>query len=345
MSVRQIAAMSGLSKSAVSMALADHPRIPPATRERVKGIARRLGYRPNARYREAMSQLQQSRHPRLEACFGVVSLYPILRPWEESVHLTRIYSGMVTRAEALGYRLEPIGIRTPGMTAGRARAVLDARGIEGLVCFGSPEFAEEFPAEFKHYAIVTVGLSIRTHLHRVITHSYDDVWAALDKLHQLGYRRPGLVLGQYEEVRSGQTYLSAYFGWCEHFLGTPAFIPVLRQQRIETEPLAAWLRQQRPDVVLVVHRYDVLAEFSAALRTLGTRVPEDLGVAVVSQILDGTGLTGMQENQQLMGAWTVELLVARIMNRDFGIPAHPRIELVQSEWINGRSLRRNAARQ
>ena len=39
-----------------------------------------------------------------------------------------------------------------------------------------------------------------------------------------------------------------------------------------------------------------------------------------------------------MGAWAVELLAARIANRDLGIPTNPRIEMVESEWIDGGSL-------
>ena len=35
----------------------------------------------------------------------------------------------------------------------------------------------------------------------------------------------------------------------------------------------------------------------------------------------------------------VELLAARITNRDLGIPANPRIEMVESRWIENRSLR------
>ena len=39
-----------------------------------------------------------------------------------------------------------------------------------------------------------------------------------------------------------------------------------------------------------------------------------------------------------MGAWAVELLADRIANRDLGVPANPRIEMVESEWIDGGSL-------
>jgi hypothetical protein len=41
-----------------------------------------------------------------------------------------------------------------------------------------------------------------------------------------------------------------------------------------------------------------------------------------------------------MGIWAVELLAARIANRDLGIPDFPRIEMVESLWKDGFSLRR-----
>ena len=43
--MKLIAAKAGLSGAAVSLALRDHPSIPPTTRARVKRLAERLGYR------------------------------------------------------------------------------------------------------------------------------------------------------------------------------------------------------------------------------------------------------------------------------------------------------------
>jgi LacI family transcriptional regulator len=68
-------------------------------------------------------------------------------------------------------------------------------------------------------------------------------------------------------------------------------------------------------------------------------VPGGFGVAVLTHLLAGTGFSGMQQNQSLIGAWAVELLVSRIMHRDFGIPTTPHIEMVESRWIDGASLR------
>lgn len=338
MSVRQIAQLAGISHAAVSLALHDSPKISAATRRRVLKIARQLGYRPNAKVGELMRHVSMSRNPSLHACFGVISLYDSARPWEHSVHLQRLYDGMTARAEALGYRLEPLWLRAPDMTYRRARGILDARGIEGLLCFGSPDFDAKFPVELKSYAIVTQGLSIATPLHRVISHGYNDTWQALERAHRLGYRRPGLVLGRYEEVRSGHANASAYLGWCEHVMGRTPAIPILRFDKVERERLGGWLREHEPDVVIFVHNYALIAEFGAALQQLKIKVPDQLPVIVVSQVVRGSGFAGMEENQRLMGAWAVELLVGRIVNRDFGIPTQARIEPVESQWVEGDSL-------
>jgi DNA-binding LacI/PurR family transcriptional regulator len=340
MSVRQIAKALGLSPSAVSLALNHSPKIPDTTRERVMAEASRIGYRPKAKVRELMNQLRLSRTPSPQGGFAVISLYPEARPWQHSKHLTGIHDSMRQRAEELGYRLEPLWLRAPGMTYTRFRSVIDARGIQGLLCFGSPDVDEAFPPELDHYAIVTVGMSISTRLHRVTTHFHRDLTTALQKVSELGYRRPGLVLSEYEEKRSSFVYTSAYHGWCAHSYGNPSLMPVLRMTGVQEAPLLAWIRESKPDVIIVVQVYDLLQDLCDILQRNGLRIPLDLGVVAVSQILEGTGLSGVQQNQRLMGAWAVELLVARIMNQDFGIPKHPRIELVEGEWLPGRTLRR-----
>ncbi|HVU33889.1 MAG TPA: LacI family DNA-binding transcriptional regulator [Opitutaceae bacterium] len=340
MNLRHLAEMAKLSPSAVSLALRDSPKISAATRQRVRALADKVGYQPDAKVAALMRHLRMPPAVRQAACFGVISFYDAPRPWEQSQHLTLIYDGMRRRAADLGYRLEPLWLREPGMTYRRFRGILDARGIEGLLCFGSPNVDQEFPDELGHSAIVTVGLSIRTPLHRVTSHFYNDTVAVLNRVHELGYRRPGLVVGRYEEVRSGHAHTSAYLGWCEHRLGPGHALPVQLVDRVEAGPLLEWLRRHRPDVLVFVHLYDVLPDLRSVLRANRIRVPAELGVAVLSQILEDSGFSGLQQNQPLMGAWAVELLVARLAHQDLGIPANPRIELVESRWVDHRSLRR-----
>lgn len=338
MSVREIARLAGISHAAVSLALRGSPKVSEPTRRRVRELAIRTGYRPNVKLREMMTQLSLSRRKDARGCLGVVSLYATARPWEQSVHLKRMLEGMTARAEFLGYRLEPFGITAPGMSHGRLRSILEARGVEGLLCLGAEEFGTPFPPELNAHAVVTQGLSISTPLHRVVNDAYDDTWEALDRAHELGYRRPGLILGHYEEVRGGHANAGAYLGWCEHQMGIKAAIPILRLDRIEDERLSLWLRRNDPDIAIFVHHYSAVPELRAALRRLGVPVPGRLAVIVLSQVVRGSGFAGMEENPGLMGERAVELLLARILNRDFGIPAEPRVETVKSRWVDGASL-------
>lgn len=310
----------------------------------MKQLASKMGYQPDAKVVAMMSQLRKPKGVRQSACFGVISFYESLHPWEKSQHLTRIYEGMNRRATELGYRLEPLALRAPGMTYRRLRSILDARGIEGLLCFGSPKVDQVFPQELDHYAVVTVGLSIGTPLHRVTSHFYNDTVTALNRVYELGYRRPGLIVGRYEEDRSGHAHTSAYLGWCEHCLGPGHALRVQVIDQVDEPSIMPWLGTHRPDVVIFVHLSEMLDAFRTVLKTNHVRVPADLGVVVLSHILEDSGFSGLEQNQPVMGAWAVELLAARISNRDLGIPANPHVEMVEGRWVEGRTLRARSAK-
>jgi len=345
MNLRHLARLARLSPSAVSRALRDSPKVSAATKERVLRLAQQHGYRPDPRLSAIMMQLRKPRTKRQSACLGVISFYDALRPWEYSFHSNRVFQAMTRRADELGYRLEPFCLRAPGMNYRRFKSMLKARGIEGLLCFGSPNVDEDFPEELNDFAVVTIGLSIRTHLHRVTSHPYNDTVEALNRLHRLGYRRPGLVLSRYEELRGAHNYSAAYLGWCEHSLGLPHALPILRLDQVEASPLTDWLDGQQPDSLLFVHFHHMLDEFRTVLNQHSVRVPEDLGVAVVTHTLEGTGFAGLQHNQRQLGARAVELLAGHIASRDFGIPANPRLEMVEGKWVDGPSLRHPAVKR
>lgn len=340
MNVRHIAKLAGVSPSAVSLALRDSPRISTETKARVMSLARELDYEPDARIVHLMRHLRKPRDVRQQASFGVISFYDTLRPWEKSRHLTSIYEGMQRRARDLGYRLEPLWLRAPGMTYRRISGIIETRGIDGLLCFGSPDFNQEYPVELGGHAVVTIGLSIQTPLHRVTSHFYNDTLHVLNRVHALGYKRPGLVLGTHEDTRSAYAHSGAYLGWCEHMLGNRAAMPVLMLREIEEPALTQWLAENQPDVIVFVHLPEMITRFRAVLKRMRISIPRSLGVVVLSHEVEGSGFCGLQQNQRLMGSWAVELLAARIANQDLGIPVNPRTEMVESEWINGDSLQK-----
>ena len=338
MSLRVIAKEAGVSPSTVSLALRGSQKIPEETRLRVAQIAERLGYRPNAKVTELMSQVRLSRAGKPTACLGVVSFYAQPRPWETATALRRIFDGMVGWAEDLGYRLEPIWVRAPNLTIRRVCSILDTRGIEGLICLGSPDLKENFPPELDHYAVVAHGVSVAGSLHRVLTNAAGDMWRALDAIYALGYRKPGLAIGTEETVPNRDAYISAYLGSCYKRWNNPSPVPLLTFLRSAPDAAPGWLEAHTPDVVVVVDDTAGIMEFGIQLQRRGIRWPTDIGIVAISPILEGTGFAGLQENQHLIGGWMVEMLVDRLLHHELGMPATPRIQLVDSQWLKGSSL-------
>ena len=58
-SCKTIAEAAGVSRMTVSMALRDHPRVAPQTRERIKRIAEDQGYTPDPNLTELMRYLRK----------------------------------------------------------------------------------------------------------------------------------------------------------------------------------------------------------------------------------------------------------------------------------------------
>lgn len=339
MSLRAIAEQAGVSPATVSLALRGSQKIPKATRARIAQIAERIGYKPNAKVTELMSHVRLSRPGNLTACLGVLSFYEHPRPWETMPALRRIYESMARRAEDLGYRLEPIWLRAPGLTTRRVCGILDARGIEGLICLGSPDLQEIFPPELDHYAVVAQGVSVAASVHRVMTHAAGDMWSALDAVYALGYRRPGLAIGAEETVPNRDAYVSAYLGWCFKKGIGAAPVPLLKLTGPDLGGATRWLENNTPDVIIAVQDTPGIVEFGLQLQRAGVRWPGDVGIAAICPILEGSGFSGLQENHPLIGTWTIELLVDRILHHELGLPVHPRLEMVSSQWFKGNSLR------
>src|SRR4051794_37238614 len=71
--MQRVAEAAGVSKSSVSLALRDDPRLAPETRRRVQEIASRMGYRKNPIVASLMAQLRVSHTPKFQANFALIN--------------------------------------------------------------------------------------------------------------------------------------------------------------------------------------------------------------------------------------------------------------------------------
>jgi LacI family transcriptional regulator len=342
MSVRSIARELGVSATAVSLALNDSPRVSARLRARVHRAAEAMGHVPNARLAELMNELRRSRTPAFRATLGLISLYPEERPWEERPsygHLKLVVDGARERAEALGYKLETFWVKRPGVTPKRLRAIIEARGIRGLLCLGALEADEHLPEELTRFAVVMYAASIPDPLHRVVSHFSDDARTVCEQLLRRGYTRPGLIILQSGDRRSDYLYSAVFLSHQERKFTSPA-VPILRAEAWNETEFARWYDKHRPDA-LVLHPYTpYLNEVEGFLRRRKIAVPRDLGLVVLDKIPPRTRYAGILQDHRRMGAVAIEMLIGRFLLQDFGVPRSPKIELVDGIWVEGRTLRR-----
>jgi len=330
-----IAREAGLSQAAVSMALRNHPSIPPATRDRVREIADRLGYRPNALVSALMSQLQTGRDERQIARIAIIDAWPLDVGWKAYSLFAQQAVGMRARAHALGYQVEEFRLKENEMTPKRLSRVLLTRGIVGVIIAPMPRGLSRLHLEWEHFAAVALNYSlIRPELHRAAYDTYQTTWQAFRALHRLGYRRFGIALTADDNHRSLNQNLGAFSAF-SYRLEEKDRLPPHLCERPERKSFLAWLRAYRPDVFLSTRW-----EFREWLDEAGLRIPEDIGYASLAS--GEPHLAGIDQNGEGVGAAAIDLLVAQLHRNERGLPAEPSTLLVRGHWVPGSTVRQLA---
>ena len=127
MTLQDVADRAGVHRSTVALALRDHPRIPADTRELIRALAEKLGYRQNPLV-AALMRSRRSGNAVKHGTLAFLTNYPTRDGWRP-IHHNRpdFFPGAVARAKDFGYKLEHFWLGEPGMTPARLSAILRAR--------------------------------------------------------------------------------------------------------------------------------------------------------------------------------------------------------------------------
>ena len=339
MSVRAIARKLGISPTAVSLALKDSPRVSEPLRKKIQDVARSSGYVPNAKLSELMAEVRKAISPTYHATLGAFSLYPEERPWEAKsrTYLKQLLDSATACAQTHGYKLEYFWYKKPGMSGARFKTILEARGIQGLLCLGGLEPTEGLPKELRRFAVATFSVSVPGKIHRVSSHFMADAHALFDQLLRRGYKRPGLCIPFHGDWRTDHAYSAAFLSMQERLLPKP-HLPVLRSDVWDEAQFHQWFSEHRPDVIVLHQDEAYIAGTEHYLKRKGLKVPSDIGIVLLDKNPDRSRYSGMCQNMPLMGLTLVELLIGRILLRDFKAPENPKVEVVVGEWNEGRTL-------
>jgi LacI family transcriptional regulator len=333
-SLSDIAAQSGVSRMTVSLALRNSPRILPETTERIRRLAREMGYAPDPRMAAAMAQVRDTKKKELQP-LAWINANANREAFSEYKWLSPYLDGARAMCAELGYRLDEFWLREPGMTERRLSSIISNRGIRGVIVTPTLPSITHLRFDWRQFASVSFENAILLpRLHRVAPDYYYNIMLTLKMLRRLGYRRIGLCVQQLEARRSHHGYqgaLRVFHAGIPRTEQTAALI----FRPFEMREFKHWLKTQRPDVIIGHHSrmLDWLAE-------CGLRVPDDIGVAHLSLDDDCTDWAGIWQHKRRIGAQAVESLVSMIHNNRTGLPDIAYETLIPGEWRHGKTLRR-----
>jgi LacI family transcriptional regulator len=329
-SMREVAARAGISRSAVSLALAGHPSIPSTTRERVRAAAEHLGYRKNPLVAALMSVRRTGKSAATaNASLAFLTSHAAPDSWRQVATHRRFHAAASARALKRGFSLEEFSLADPAMRPKRLIGLLRARGIHGVLAAPLPGDQTTLAFDVANFAVVGLGTSVKApSIDRVADDHFHGAQLAFEHCLALGYRRIGLALAANISRRLEHRWWSGFLV-AHQQLPARDRIPALMPETREEIPLLLnpWIARQRLDAVIFSHRTP--AEMS--------RAPATVGLVSLS-VHDATGaVAGIKQDERQIGEEAVDLLVAKLHHWTNGEAVSPRLLLVRGTWTDGLS--------
>ncbi len=319
--IRDIAAATGYSRSTVSAALQGRSDIAETTRALIQETAEEMGYFLDPELQRLMKHLRRGRAKGDRIPLAMLVCVERDDAWERAPWNVRLWEGVQRRCRQLGFSVEVYNAVTYWHQGKDLPAILRARGIRGLILDGSFDTVKDLIDGFEPFAVVRVGTHPwKSRFHTACPDYMYNVQLALDQLCARGIKRPGLAIMSVHEERSDDMFLAGYLTWwARHAELGVAPVP-LEYEAGGVEVFRTWLEREQTDAVLVSdHR--VRDWIPPTLRPVHINLAEDV-----------KGWWGIDQGRDRIGEAAVDILSAQFIRGEQGRPEHPRSIMTRGNW-------------
>ena len=321
-SLRDIARELGVSTMTVSRAQGGRPGVSPELRDELRRKAEQLGYRPDPTIDRLMSHIRSRRRSTVRAV--IVAVTDIAEA-DEPAYCERLRRHAAARARELGFAFSVLRARpdTGGWPA--LRRTLHARGVDGVLLLPMSSPISLHAQEWSHFSIVAATSSIvAPSFHRVTPDHLANAALVVSRLVERGHRRLGFVGTTTHSERTRDAFPSA-LAWHHTRLGLRC-VPLVHPPT-ETPKIAAWVRKERPEVI-VVGRPGDLPGFQSELARARLRV----AWCLAGILSDHPTHPGLDERHDLIGAAAIDTLAGLVVRADHGTPLVPATVSIVGTW-------------
>jgi LacI family transcriptional regulator len=330
---QDIAKRLGLDKSTVSLALRNHPGIAPATREKVRAAAEKLGYRPDP----ALSTLARQRWAGHETGSGAALAYLVDSRMKHYSQHRRFLRAARARAEERGYLVRDFDLAEYDSVKSVAR-VLNHRGIRGLLV---PQFEYtdgpgilEMPVE--NFTIVCLDLGwMKAPFHIVSIDRFEGARMVWNQTVERGYRRVGgAILSHTPHALDDASRYGASSAAQQELLRPRERIPLLSTDHTDRDGFLRWFERHEPEVVI-----GFLPRVCEWILATGRRVPEDVAFACLTvDPVEYPSISGVRREVDSVGSTGVDARIAAMHENEWGMPVLQRKLLLEPTWHEGLTL-------
>jgi DNA-binding LacI/PurR family transcriptional regulator len=323
---RDVARVCGVHPSTICLALKNSPSIPLPTRLRVQAVAEELGYRPNVAARN-LALLRGDKQA--VGCLPIawINQEPQRNHWRIDPEARSLLENARRRVGELGYHLEEIWAREPGMSPTRLAQIVRARGIEGVLfpVHRSFEFSLLTP-DWSECALVGINdHRLSEWVDVVCPDHYRNAETIFRQMRRLGCGRVGLAVGAQLDAASNGLVHSCYLRYHAEVSSTdrvPAcFLPDDAAQK--SAAFEEWLQVYQPDVVVCAEAGLVASARAAGFNALW------IGLNAASSPFDG----GIDESACDVAGAAVDCVVDKMRRFEKGVREATRVHLLKSAWI------------
>eukprot|EP01035_Chromulina_nebulosa_P012526 gene12526-16692_t len=222
--------------------------------------------------------------------------------WKTNSTYLRFHEGAEQRARDLGFALDTIWACEPRMHARRHTAILQTRGIAGVVIGPRPTQPRPDLLEWSQFASASVGVPLPgVQLHQAGSHHARLLERTLVVLSAREYRRPGLVLLESQLSKTDPGWPATWHHWQAQ--GTArSRVPMLVLPTFDEEEVRRWMKRHRPDAVIGVEE-----KLAAVVQRSGRNVPEEVAFAHLSRPERADAPAGMDQRPRAIGAAAIDL--------------------------------------
>lgn len=338
--MREVAEAAGVHVTTVSLALRNSPQLPLATRERIRALAEKMGYKVNPLLAALVQQRRTARSGKFQGALAFVTRSTKGRHvLKENPYVARMFEAARMHAEELGFKLEAFEATEFGSHA-RLEKALHARGIRGVFLPPSDE-PEGGPVElnWEHFAVVTFSTNLRKPpMDRIDTDHFGATFQAVHVAWERGYRRPGFFVLSHSDVASQGRWRGGFLasGLEREGLRTKLIPPLVLDEKDFEGKFAQWLARHRPDVL--VSNSLSLQRCAPVLAHLGILIPDGIALIEINIHTQKTTHSGLYTCVEESSRRAIDQIVGKLYRNRLGLPESPAILLTTPVWHEGVTL-------